>query len=186
MANYTRKAIIQMFEDMLHEMPFDKITVSEIVTRCDISSNTFYYHFHDIYDLLDCWLNIKEEKYFCNQVLEQDWKDILKMIFHDLQDHPDIVNHIFDSRSRERIEKYAYNSIETSIFQLVKERPIGIELSEEMQQMVTRVFCCTLFGFLIKFIWNGMDMDVDKAIDQLGEVIERIFDSIKEGSISGI
>ena len=50
MANYTQRAIIQTFQDMLKEMPFDKITVSAIVARCDISSNTFYYHYHDIYD----------------------------------------------------------------------------------------------------------------------------------------
>lgn len=62
MANYTQRAIIQTFQDMLKEMPFDKITVSAIVARCDISSNTFYYHYHDIYDLLDTWLHIREVK----------------------------------------------------------------------------------------------------------------------------
>ena len=47
MANYTHKAILQTFEEMLTEMPFEKITVSALVTRCEISSNTFYYHFQD-------------------------------------------------------------------------------------------------------------------------------------------
>ena len=56
MAQYTQKAIIETFEKMLIEMPFDKITVSALVRRCEISSNTFYYHYSDIYDLLDVWL----------------------------------------------------------------------------------------------------------------------------------
>ena len=60
MAQYTQKAIIQTFQDMLRKMPFDKITVSAIVSSCQISSNTFYYHYRDIYDLLDTWLVIKK------------------------------------------------------------------------------------------------------------------------------
>ena len=57
MANYTHKAILQTFDEMLMEMPFEKITVSALVARCEISSNTFYYHFQDIYDLLDEWMD---------------------------------------------------------------------------------------------------------------------------------
>ncbi len=53
MAQYTQKAILSTFQQMLEEMPFDKITVSALVRRCEISSNTFYYHYSDIYDLLD-------------------------------------------------------------------------------------------------------------------------------------
>ena len=44
MALYTQKAILRAFGEMLEEMPFDKITVTALVKRCDISSNTFYYH----------------------------------------------------------------------------------------------------------------------------------------------
>ena len=53
MALYTKKAIMRTFQQMLEEMPFDKITVSALVRRCEISSNTFYYHYQDIYALLD-------------------------------------------------------------------------------------------------------------------------------------
>ena len=45
MMQFTEKAIRQTFQDMLTEMPFDKITVTELVKRCEISPNTFYYHY---------------------------------------------------------------------------------------------------------------------------------------------
>lgn len=60
MANYTKKAILATFESMLNDMPFEKITVSAIVAKCEISSNTFYYHYRDIYGLLEAWLEGKE------------------------------------------------------------------------------------------------------------------------------
>ena len=59
MALYTQKTIMRAFGEMLEEMPFDKITVTALVKRCDISSNTFYYHYRDIYDLLDAWFHLE-------------------------------------------------------------------------------------------------------------------------------
>ncbi len=52
MANFTQKAILATFQEMLETTPFDKITVAALTRRCGISHNTFYYHFQDIYDLL--------------------------------------------------------------------------------------------------------------------------------------
>lgn len=59
MALLTQKAILSTFEEMLEELPFDKITVSALVRRCGVSSNTFYYHYQDIYDLLDVWMSTR-------------------------------------------------------------------------------------------------------------------------------
>ena len=36
MANFTKKAILDTFQEMLQEKDFDKITVSAIVARCGI------------------------------------------------------------------------------------------------------------------------------------------------------
>ena len=50
--NRTELAIITAFWQLLEEKPYNKITVKNIVERCDINRNTFYYHFQDIPDLL--------------------------------------------------------------------------------------------------------------------------------------
>ena len=51
--------IIEAFAQLLEERPINKITVKDIVNRCDINRNTFYYHFPDIPSLL---LEMMEEK----------------------------------------------------------------------------------------------------------------------------
>jgi AcrR family transcriptional regulator len=53
MADFTKKAIIASFIKILKEKPFEKITIHEITADCGVSRMTFYYHFVDIYDLLD-------------------------------------------------------------------------------------------------------------------------------------
>ena len=53
MASFTKRAIIESFIRQLQNKPADKITVKDIVEDCGISRNTFYYHFKDIYEVLE-------------------------------------------------------------------------------------------------------------------------------------
>lgn len=44
--NRTKLAIVDTFWQLLEEKPYNKITVQDIVDRCHVNRNTFYYHFH--------------------------------------------------------------------------------------------------------------------------------------------
>ena len=55
MANFTKQAIKAAFLELLDEKPLNKISVRDIVERCGINRNSFYYHFQDKYDLVN-WI----------------------------------------------------------------------------------------------------------------------------------
>ena len=48
MANFTKKAIKETFIALLEERPLSDITVKDIVGKCGINRNSFYYHYQDI------------------------------------------------------------------------------------------------------------------------------------------
>ena len=52
MTDFTRREIKSKFMELLSEKNFDKITVKELVDACGISRNTFYYHYHDIFEVM--------------------------------------------------------------------------------------------------------------------------------------
>ena len=59
-------------------MPLDKITVKEIVEACGISRNTFYYHFGDIYALLEA-LFTRDVQRICEEGPEgESWAEGLE------------------------------------------------------------------------------------------------------------
>ena len=51
--NRTKLAIVDTFWQLLEEKPYQKITVQDIVDRCRVNRNTFYYHFQDIPSLAE-------------------------------------------------------------------------------------------------------------------------------------
>ena len=53
MSNITKIAMAQSLKRMLLIKDLDKITISDITNDCGINRQTFYYHFKDIYDLLE-------------------------------------------------------------------------------------------------------------------------------------
>ena len=59
MNQLTKDAIAKALTDLLQERPIEKITIKDITDRCGISRQTFYYHFSDIYDLME-WTLDKE------------------------------------------------------------------------------------------------------------------------------
>lgn len=49
----TKAFMADAFKQLLAEKPIAKISVSDIVGRCNVSRPSFYYHFSDKYDLLN-------------------------------------------------------------------------------------------------------------------------------------
>ena len=51
--DYTKTAIKAAFIRLLNERPLNKISVKSIVDICNISRNTFYYNYQDIYAVIE-------------------------------------------------------------------------------------------------------------------------------------
>ena len=50
----TSDSIISETINLVSRYPLNKVTVKKIVEACNITRNTFYYHFKDVYDVIDC------------------------------------------------------------------------------------------------------------------------------------
>ena len=51
----TKEALASALKKLLEQQPLSKISVKYITDYCDISRNTFYYHFKDKYELIN-WI----------------------------------------------------------------------------------------------------------------------------------
>lgn len=167
MANYTEKAIFNAFEELLLEKPFDKITVSAIVARSEISANTFYYRFQDIYDLLDHWLDKKKELFIGQAKASDSWEDTLKVFLHTMQDNPKLIYHISNSITRERLERYVFTSVESQFRDYIDKKMPYSNMSDDTRRLVTGFCCYSFLGYLLKFLWIDMQTDVDASVDEL-------------------
>lgn len=61
MSNTTKQALEASLKKVMLQKPMDKITISDITPDCGISRMAFYYHFKDIYDLVE-WSCLEDAK----------------------------------------------------------------------------------------------------------------------------
>lgn len=172
MAQYTQRAIIETFEKMLTEMPFDKITVSALVRRCEISSNTFYYHYRDIYDLLDVWLRGELSVYADGKPPYDDWRLATKDFLRDCVEHSTVIYHIFNSISRDRMERFVFTLGEDVFYRYVCQRAAAYEVPEARLREMADVCRYSFAGLFLRFLWGRMKEDIDSLVNGYGEVLD--------------
>ena len=82
MNQLTKDAIAKALTDLLQERPIEKITIKDITDRCGINRQTFYYHFSDIYDLMEWTLDKELRKALgTREISHTDWKEYVRKIF---------------------------------------------------------------------------------------------------------
>ena len=59
MSQITKRALEASLKKLLTKKPLDKITITDITEDCGINRMTFYYHFKDIYDLVE-WVCVED------------------------------------------------------------------------------------------------------------------------------
>ena len=58
-AQTTKRALEASLKKLLLRKPLNKITINDITEDCGVNRMTFYYHFKDIYDLVD-WILVED------------------------------------------------------------------------------------------------------------------------------
>ena len=180
MALLTQKAILSTFEEMLEEMPFDKITVSALVRRCGVSSNTFYYHYQDIYDLLSVWMNTRFGMLKKSVRESLGWKEEARVFLQYCQSHPKLITNLLSSVSRGSLEQYIFMETDDFFLDYVREKTAGTPLSEESIRYIAQFCRYSFIGFFLKFTWEKMQADVDDSVGRIEKILNAFVDSAVE------
>ena len=81
MSDITKRAISASLKKILCEKNLSKITVQDIADDCGINRQTFYYHFQDIYDLME-WTCIEDaEKVLKENRTYGTWQEGFLVVF---------------------------------------------------------------------------------------------------------
>ena len=73
----TEAAIQDTFLKLLSEQPFDKITVTQLVEECQITRRTFYYHYSDLFELLDIILRRETDRAVAEFEATGSWEECM-------------------------------------------------------------------------------------------------------------
>ena len=170
MTSFTRKSIMESFLKLVDERPLNKISVKDIVEDCGINRNTFYYHFIDMPDLIEAIMKEDADRIVreCGGVdsLEACLQEALQLT----SAHKSAVYHIYNSASRDIVERYLLEVCGYVAEKFVDNVAGGMEVSDEDRQVLVQFHKCECFGQIVDWLNHGMNTDMERQFFRLCEL----------------
>ena len=167
MANFTRRAIKEAFTSLLEERPLNDITVKDIVERCGINRNSFYYHYQDLPALIE-------------EIIKEDAESIIQAypsVFSIVEGFDAVIE--FASRRRRAI-LHIYRSVSWDVFEgklmqvceyfvrsYVDTALAQENISPEDRKTIIDYYKCVCFGLTVDWLDSGMSEQYMKSIRRI-------------------
>ena len=152
----TKNALEVSLKNVLLKKPLNKITINDITEDCGISRMTFYYHFKDIYDLVE-WTCVEDATRALKGKKTYDtWQEGFLNIFRAVQESRPFIVNVYHVVSRERIEQYLYPLIHGLLMGVVEEKSADMVVNEEDKQFIANFYEYAFVGVMLEWIGNKM------------------------------
>jgi probable dihydroxyacetone kinase regulator len=171
MSDITKQALAQSLKTLMNTTPLAKITINDIVRECKVNRRTFYYHFQDIYALLEWIFKNEVTNVIAENKTYKTWQEGFLRIFHYLDGNRKMVLNTYNSIGREQLETHLYSAVYNLVLNVVNEITLGTEVSEKGKVFVVNFYKVALVGLLLEWIRNDMEENPEQIIDNLNKII---------------
>ena len=164
MPNTTKAALEESLKRLLLKKPLDKITITDITTDCGISRMAFYYHFKDIYDLVE-WSCVEDgTKALQGKKTSESWTEGLTQIFEAVLENKTFIMNVYRNVDRERIENYLFKLTYDLIVGVVEEKSKGLNITEEDKKFIADFYKYGFVGIMLEWIREGMKENIEDLV----------------------
>lgn len=171
MSQMTKRALVQSLKELLTEKPLDKITVTDLTEHCGVNRMTFYYHFKDIYDLVE-WACVESAaRALAGQKTYDTWQQGFLQILEALRKDKAFFTSVYRSISREQLENYLYRLTYDLMMGVVEERAAGMTVRPEDKEFIANFYKFAFVGLTLDWIKNDMRQDPAQLVEQLSALI---------------
>ena len=139
MSDLTKRALEQSLKNLLLQKPLHKITISDIADDCGINRMTFYYHFKDIYDLVEWSCQEDAAKALAGKKTYETWQQGFEQIFEAVLANKPFIMNVYHSVSREQVETYLYKLTYDLLEGVVEEQAVGMSVQMCIRDRYARV-----------------------------------------------
>ena len=148
MSQVTKRALEQSLKNLLLKKPLSKITISDLTEDCGMNRMTFYYHFKDIYDLVE-WSCLTDAKRALDEKKTYDtWQQGFLQILEAVQANKPFIMNVYHCVHREQVEIYLRPLVEDLILNVVNEEAGGLNVRDEDKTFIVQAYSYIFIGIM--------------------------------------
>ena len=166
-----KRVLASTLKEMIEMKSLSKITINDLTQACDVSRQTFYNNFKDIYDLVE-WIYLKEVVTPIERGKIYDkWQDALTSIFQYISENHVFVLNTYRSFGKGFLEKVLRQEIELFLSNQVFKK---IEVTKEEAKQVEfsySFYTYALVGVGLDWIEKQMPESVEELVGRIEKVM---------------
>ena len=171
MTNATKSALEESLKRLLLKKPLDKITISDLTADCGISRMTFYYHFKDIYDLVE-WSCLEDARIALQgKKTSSTWQEGLLQIFDAVMENKPFILNVYRCVGREQIENYLFHLTFDLLMGVVEEKSQNSSITNDQKIFIANLYKYSFVGHMLDWIKNGMKEDYHVIVDDIATAL---------------
>ena len=170
MTTVIKRVLASTLKEMAEKKSLSKITINDLTQACDVSRQTFYNNFKDIYDLVE-WIYLKEVVTPIERGKIYDkWQDALTSIFQYISENHVFVLNTYRSFGKGFLEKVLRQEIELFLSNQVFKK---IEVTKEEAKQVEFSYSFYTYA-LVGVGLDWIEKQMPESVEELVERIERV------------
>jgi probable dihydroxyacetone kinase regulator len=176
MATNTKEALAEALKKMLAVKPIDKITVKDLVEECGVNRQTFYYHFDDVYDLMEWVFEEDANRVLPSEIgtdiVSERWRECVRIYFRYLLDNRSMVLNIFNSQNRSYMLRYYRERLRGCVhgFAVIVSEGKNIDWAD--LEYVVDFYVNGVVGLISMWLDNNMELPPEYTQERLMKMLE--------------
>lgn len=170
-SNETKKKLALSLQQLLSKKTLNHITIQNITETCGVNRQTFYYHFKDIYDLLEWLFHLETERALSGMDPTQTWQQGFSQLLQYACENKTFVYNVYHSLGREPLERYLYHVIENLLMGVLSHLSHDLNVSQSDKQFIADFYKYAFVGLMLEWIRGNMKEAPDQIIARLSRMI---------------
>ena len=172
MANGTKEALATALKQMMKVKPIGKITVKDLVELCGVNRQTFYYHFDDVYDLLEWIFEEDANRVLPQKVVYEHWREDILIYLDYLQENSTFALNVYNSNSRLYMLRYLEEKMEGCIRSFAEIVSEGQNIDRQDFEFVVKFYSKCAIGLISQWMDLGMQLPKEITVERILKVMD--------------
>ena len=182
----TEHALAKALKEMMASQSLDSISVLELSKRCGVSRKTFYYHYHDIYDLLT---QVFLDEKIPNINSANNYDDLVVIVWKYYQANEKFIAATLSSAGKDLFVEFIFHIFYVSTIRFINKYEESKKITITIKQSIARFYASGYTNSIVYYLTNykkktleGLkhsfifldDNKVKKSIQNAVKIIEQV------------
>lgn len=172
MSQITKRALAQSLKNLLAKKPLNKVTIHDIAEDCGINRMTFYYHFKDIYDLVE-WVCLEDAKKALEENKTYDtWEHGFLQIFEVVRENKTFVMNVYRCVHQEQVETYLKPLVDHLVLSIINDDVGSFKVRDDDKKFIAQIYSYVFVGLMLDWIKGDMQEEPEHIVERLGVLLK--------------